>query len=79
MRRMHRISRTDRKPNEEVLQETRNSRKLVKEIRRRQTKFFGHVMRRNKLENLVTTGKFEGKKPKGRPRGKKNGWPVCMA
>ena len=27
-------------------------------------------MRRNKLENLITTGKFDGEKAKGRPRGK---------
>ncbi|GFO27294.1 hypothetical protein PoB_005379900 [Plakobranchus ocellatus] len=28
--------------------------------------FLGHVMRRGKLEHLVTTGKFEGKRSRGR-------------
>ncbi|GFO10321.1 hypothetical protein PoB_003682600 [Plakobranchus ocellatus] len=30
----------------------------------------GHVMRRGQLEHLVTTGKFEGKRSRGRRRGK---------
>ncbi|BFZ20779.1 hypothetical protein BsWGS_23818 [Bradybaena similaris] len=76
------MSRTDRKTNEAVLQETQKSQKLIREIRRRQSKFFGHVMRKNKLENLVTTGEFEGEMARvtigefqgemasGRPRGK---------
>ncbi|GFO44395.1 hypothetical protein PoB_007090000 [Plakobranchus ocellatus] len=32
--------------------------------------FLGHVMRRGKLEQLVTTGKFEGKRSRGRQREK---------
>ncbi|GFO15375.1 hypothetical protein PoB_004188000 [Plakobranchus ocellatus] len=32
--------------------------------------FLGHVMRRGKLEHLVTTGKFEGKRSRGRQREK---------
>ncbi|GFN81917.1 hypothetical protein PoB_000842300 [Plakobranchus ocellatus] len=32
--------------------------------------FLGHVMRRGKLEHLVTTGKFEGKRIRGRQREK---------
>ncbi|GFR69648.1 hypothetical protein ElyMa_000306100 [Elysia marginata] len=30
----------------------------------------GHVIRRNQLEHLVTTGKFDGKRGRGRPRAK---------
>lgn len=41
---------------------------LIREIRGRQSQFFGPVARRNKLENL-TTGKFEGEKAKGRLKG----------
>ena len=70
LRKMQRIPWTDRKTNDQVLQETNENRKLIREIRRRQSKFFGHVMRRNGLENLVTTGKIEGNRPRGRPRGK---------
>ncbi|GFO37396.1 hypothetical protein PoB_006390100 [Plakobranchus ocellatus] len=32
--------------------------------------FLGHVMRRGKLEHLVTTGKFEGKRSRKRQREK---------
>ncbi|GFO37552.1 retrovirus-related pol polyprotein line-1 [Plakobranchus ocellatus] len=39
-------------------------------IRRRQAKFVGHIMRREGLENLVTTGRMEGKKSRGRQREK---------
>ncbi|GFO32451.1 hypothetical protein PoB_005895600 [Plakobranchus ocellatus] len=35
-------------------------------IRKRQATFLGHLMRRGKLEHLVTTGKFEGKRSRGR-------------
>ncbi|GFN85893.1 UDP-glucuronosyltransferase 2a1-like [Plakobranchus ocellatus] len=39
-------------------------------IRKRQATFLGHVMRRGKLEHLVRTGKFEGKRSRGRQREK---------
>ncbi|GFO16672.1 craniofacial development protein 2-like protein [Plakobranchus ocellatus] len=38
--------------------------------RKCQATFLGHVMRRGKLEHLVTTGKFEGKRSRGRQREK---------
>ncbi|GFN83762.1 craniofacial development protein 2-like protein [Plakobranchus ocellatus] len=43
---------------------------LERTIRKRQATFLGHVMRRGKLEHLVTTGKFEGKRSRGRQREK---------
>ncbi|GFO11521.1 hypothetical protein PoB_003802600 [Plakobranchus ocellatus] len=36
------------------------------ESRTRLATFFGHVMRREKLENLVTTGMLEGKRSRGK-------------
>ena len=36
-------------------------------IRERQARFFGHVMRRDGMENIITTGKIIGKKSRGRP------------
>ncbi|GFO13656.1 hypothetical protein PoB_004016100 [Plakobranchus ocellatus] len=39
-------------------------------VKKRQATFLGHVMRRGKLEHLVTTGKFEGKRSRGRQREK---------
>lgn len=43
-----------------MLDETDKCFKLIRTIGCRQSKFFGHVRRKNKLENLVATGKFDG-------------------
>ncbi|GFO35583.1 endonuclease-reverse transcriptase [Plakobranchus ocellatus] len=70
LRRMLRIPWTAKKTNERVLNEANKRRSLVRAIRKRQATFLGHVMRRGKLEHLVTTGKFEGKRNRGRQREK---------
>ncbi|GFR99455.1 ERI1 exoribonuclease 2 [Elysia marginata] len=70
LRRMMRIPWTANKTNEEILTEAQTTRQLMTKIRKRQAKFFGHVIRRNQLEHLVTTGKFDGKRGRGRPREK---------
>ena len=70
LRRMMRIPWTAKKTNEEVLTEAQTTRQLMTKIRKRQAKFVGHVIRRNQLEHLVTTGKFDGKRVRGRPREK---------
>ena len=70
LRRMMRIPWTAKKTNEEVLTEAQTTRQLMTKIRKRQAKFVGHVIRRNQLEHLVTTGKFDGKRGRGRPREK---------
>ena len=54
--------------NNDCLKEANETRTLYTTIRRRQTAFFGHVMRREALENIVTTGKTKGKRDRGRPR-----------
>ena len=43
-------------------------RKLLSEMVNRKLKFFGHVMRTEEMENLVTTGYVEGKRARGRQR-----------
>ncbi|GFS07800.1 endonuclease-reverse transcriptase [Elysia marginata] len=68
LRRMLRISWTERKSNETVLIEANSSRSLIKTIRKRQATFLGHVMRREKLEHLITTGKLDGKRGRGKQR-----------
>ena len=70
LRRMMRISWTERKPNESVLIEANAKRTLVNKIRKRQATFLGHFMRAEALENLVTTGKLNGKRNRGRQREK---------
>ncbi|GFN86363.1 eukaryotic translation initiation factor 3 subunit f [Plakobranchus ocellatus] len=71
LRRMLRIPWTTKKTNERVLNEATNKRRsLVRTIRKRQATFLGHVMRRGKLEHLVTTGKLGGKRSRRRQREK---------
>ena len=41
---------------------------MLTTIRTSQAEFFGNVIRKSQLENLVITGKFDGKKGPGRPR-----------
>ncbi|GFN90701.1 craniofacial development protein 2-like protein [Plakobranchus ocellatus] len=59
-----------KKTNDTVLEEAHTTRLLISKIRKRQVTFFGHVMRREKLENLVTTGMLEGKRSRGKQREK---------
>ncbi|GFO22537.1 endonuclease-reverse transcriptase [Plakobranchus ocellatus] len=70
LRRMLRIPWTAKKTNERVLNEANKRRSLVRTIRKRQATSLGHMMRRGKLEHLVTTGKYEGKRSRGRQREK---------
>ena len=69
LRRLLKIPWTARKSNEDVLKEAGTTRTLINSIRR-QLKFLGHVMRQQNMENLVMTGKIEGRRSRGRPRQK---------
>ena len=70
LRRMLRVPWTARKTNIEVLKETNTRRSLISRLRKRQAQFVGHIMRRDGLENLITTGKLEGRRARGRQREK---------
>ena len=52
-----RISWKDKVSNEEVFRRAGTGRKLIFDLRMRQMKFLGHVMRKGELENLAMTGK----------------------
>ena len=73
LRRMMRIPWTDKVRNEEVLKRAGTGRKLILEIRLKQMRFLGHLIRKDGLENLPLTGKIKGK----RGRGKK--WSLWIA
>ena len=60
IRRMQKISWKEKKTNEQVLRETIGKRKLIQKIVQRQVSFFGHVMRKGQLENIITTAKING-------------------
>ena len=68
IRRMLRISWTEKETNVNVLREGNVQRSLLKTIRKRQMEFLGHVCRRRGLEFLSLTGKVEGKRDRGKQR-----------
>ena len=70
LRRIMKIPWTARKTNDEVLRMANESRGLIKHIRERQLSFLGHALRRKQIEHLSLSGKFEGKRARGRPRQK---------
>ena len=70
LRRTLRIPWTAKKTNEVVLKEAETNRSLVRKIRKQQTTFSGHVMRREGLEHFLTSGKLDRKRSKGRQREK---------
>ena len=65
-RRMMRISFSQHRPNEEVLWKVERDRSLIKNIRKRQLEFLGHILRKDGMENLRMTGFVSGKRSRGR-------------
>ena len=57
-----------KKSNLKVLRAAAVQRMPMNAICQRQLNFLGHVMRRGGLENLVVTGKVEGRTARGRQR-----------
>ena len=51
---------TAKKSNETELPEANTTISLIYKIRKRRATFFGHDMRREKQDHLVTTGTMEG-------------------
>ena len=68
LRRMLKISWTDKISNERVLTIANVKRKLLQTIKNRKMTFLGHVMRRKGIEKLSLTGKVEGKRARGTQR-----------
>ena len=61
-RRLYRISWTDKISNNTVLELTGMKRELLKIIRKRQMKFFGHIRRHESLEKVAVSGYIAGKR-----------------
>ena len=68
LRRMLKIKWTDKVTNEEVLRRAGTRRWMMNTVAKRHTSFFGHIIRKQGLENLATTGKILGRKSRGRRR-----------
>ena len=75
---MQKISWTERKRNDEVLRSVGTKKELLIGIKEQQMKFFGQMVREENIEELITTGRFEGTRDRGRQRTKQldniRGW-----
>ena len=69
-RKILKISWTKRVSNKQVLNREEASKEMMRVIRRRQLRFYGHVMRRYQMESNCRTGRLDGRKGRGRPRNK---------
>ena len=68
IRRMLRISWTEKRTNEYVLAKANRIRTLITTLRKRQMKFVGHIVRNPGLEEVAMLGMMCGKREKGRQR-----------
>ena len=66
--RMVRISWTEHKSNEEVLEITISKRSLIATVKERKLQYFGHLIRQNGIQRLLLEGKIEGMIGHGRPK-----------
>ena len=64
MRRKLKVKWTEKVTNDQVLLQMNNKRRILETIARRQTSIFAHVMRKEKVEQLVVTGKIPGRSQK---------------
>ena len=67
-RKMEKISWTEHRTNEEVLERIGEERTMIKTIGERQNKRIVHTLRGDNLIKTVIEGKMEGKRTRGRPR-----------
>ena len=68
LRRMSNILWKDKVSNEEVLRRLGTERKLLDKIKKRKTRYYGHIKRKNNILTRAVEGKVKGKRPRGRPR-----------
>ncbi|KAG8222889.1 hypothetical protein J437_LFUL003534 [Ladona fulva] len=66
-RKITKTSWTQRKSNEQVLNEVRERRALIETIEKRKSKHNGHQIRHNEILNSIFEGKILGKRTRGRP------------
>ena len=66
-RRCLKISYTEHKTNEEVLQAVGENRFLKKEIMKKKLEYFGHLVRKDGVQKKLLDGEVEGSRGRGRP------------
>lgn len=68
IRRMLRISWKQKVTNAEVLHRAKVSRELLRTMKARKTRYFGHLIRQDGLQKRLLEGKVNGKRLRGRQR-----------
>ena len=68
LRRMGKFKWSDLISNEDVLKTLKTKRTLLKNVKSRKLKYYGHIKRKNNILTTALEGKMEGKRPQGRPR-----------
>ena len=68
LRKISNVQWKDKVTNEEVLRRLGTERKLLEKIKKRKTRYYGHIKRKNNILTTAVEGKVEGKRPRGRPR-----------
>jgi hypothetical protein len=61
-RRTLKVPWTDKITNEDILKQVKEKRKPIKKLRKKQSRFIGIILRKGKLENIITTSKIKGRK-----------------
>ena len=69
-RRIGRVSWTEKQTNKQVLGKLGMKKQLLREIKFRQVKYFGHIKRHDTMIKSLLEGKVEGRRARGRPRDK---------
>ena len=67
-RKISRIPYTAHMTNERVLELAKTNRSLKLEIKQRKIRYFGQIIRADKIQKALLTGKVEGKRGRGRSR-----------
>src|SRR5215469_2634837 len=67
-RRLLRVSWIERISNEIILERMNSSREIMKQIRQKQLRFLGHILRKQKLERRILSETAVRRRSKGRPR-----------
>ena len=68
LRKMGGISYKDRVTNEDVLKRLKTERNLLRTIKQRKLRYFGHIERQNGFLKQTLEGRLAGRRPIGRPR-----------
>jgi hypothetical protein len=78
LRRMLKVPWTAKISNEVILQQANVERSMIKDIRKRQSNYFGHIIWKEQIEHTVIMGKISGMRD-GKTTRENFGWPSKLA